>query len=325
MTQDLITIAITCYNAQDSIARAIDSALSQDWPNKEIIVFDDCSSDNSKKIIQSYAEKGVRYLTQDQNIGPGGARANLVNNANGEFVAFFDDDDISAPHRISAQYNRIIDFEQKNGQSMIACYANGQRHYGETYSIDLNVIGQSPIEPHGPAVAENILCFTSLPQGWCGGAMPSCALMARKNVFVQLGNFDPNFRRVEDLDFAVRLALAGGYFIGCDEKLITQYATTGNDKTPDKNLRAEQQLAKKHADYLKPRGLYYHAYHWPELRHYHFTRDYRRFAMCFFGLFMNAPIKTMTHFLKTAFKRYAHEKKITKAVTTSTKVKSCAS
>ena len=48
----LITIGITCYNAEKTIRRAVDSALSQDWPNYEVIVVDDGSTDNSLKILR---------------------------------------------------------------------------------------------------------------------------------------------------------------------------------------------------------------------------------------------------------------------------------
>ena len=48
----LITIGITCFNAENTIANAIKSALNQDWLNFEIIVVDDCSIDNSQNIIK---------------------------------------------------------------------------------------------------------------------------------------------------------------------------------------------------------------------------------------------------------------------------------
>ena len=50
----LITIAITCFNAEKTIERAILSALNQDWPNFEVIIIDDASNDSSKEIIKKY-------------------------------------------------------------------------------------------------------------------------------------------------------------------------------------------------------------------------------------------------------------------------------
>ena len=61
----LITIAITCFNAEKTIERAILSALNQDWPNFEIIIVDDASKDSSKEIIYQYESKikNLQYKT----------------------------------------------------------------------------------------------------------------------------------------------------------------------------------------------------------------------------------------------------------------------
>ena len=93
----LITVGITCFNAEDTIGRAIESALEQDWPNKEIIVVDDISSDGSVEVIKSYSGRGVMLVAHLENTGPGGARKSLLDAANGELLAFFDDDDESFP------------------------------------------------------------------------------------------------------------------------------------------------------------------------------------------------------------------------------------
>jgi len=87
---------------------------------------------------------------------------------------------------------------------------------------------------------------------------------------IKAGGFDSNFRRVEDIDFAVRLALAGGHFIGSAEPIFIQYATESLDKAPEKNLEAELQLVEKHKDYLQSKNRYIYAKKWPLLRYHHF-------------------------------------------------------
>lgn len=94
--------------------------------------------------------------------------------------------------------------------------------------------------------------------------------MARKTTFEAVGGFDPTLRRVEDVDFAIRVALANGHFIGCPERLFIQYATNTADKTPEKNCEAEIRLADKYKDYLVSTGKYYYAKKWPLVRYYHF-------------------------------------------------------
>jgi glycosyltransferase involved in cell wall biosynthesis len=308
----LITIGITCYNARDTIARAITSALAQTWPNKEILIVDDCSTDGSDKIIEEMAGNyaGIRHIRHEHNKGPGGARQTILENAAGEFIAFFDDDDESKPDRIQKQYRKISSYEQKTGEKMIACYASGERIYENGYNKPLPAIGSQGGIPYGPDVADYILFYKRRRKWFYGSGTPTCSLMARRSVLLEAGGFDESFRRIEDLDLAVRLALKGANFTGSPEILFTQYATSAPDKAPEKNLEAEQKLADKHREYLISKGMYKYARLWPEIRYYHFKKDYLRMVGVLLNIFLNRPVKTIIHFFDTAPKRLLHEIKI---------------
>lgn len=308
----LITIGLTCYEAADSIERAIESALLQDWPHKEILIVDDCSTDGSVAVIErvAAAHSSIRLIRHDVNQGPGAARQTLLQNAQGEFLAFFDDDDVSAPQRIRTQYEAIIAYEAQHQADLIACYASGQRIYDNGYVLDIQAIGSRPLVPHGAVVADYLLFFQKNPDFFYGAGTPSCALMARTETIRKIGGFDSGLRRVEDVDFAIRLALAGGHFIGCPEKLYTQQATFAPDKAPEKNRDAEIRLAEKYCDYLQKRGRYSYARTWPRIRYYHFKRQYGRMALALGGLFLRAPIKVSSHLLATGPKRLLHERRM---------------
>ena len=307
--QPLITIGIACYNAGDTVARAVESALAQDWENREIIVVDDKSMDNSVDIVENLAaaHPALRLIRHDTNQGPAAVRQTIIDNAKGGFIAFFDDDDESLPARIKTQYERIISCERETGETLIACYASGKRVYDNGYTVSLNAIGSRPAVPHGTAIADYVLFYGKRPGMFYGAGTPTCALMARKSTFTAAGGFDPAFRRVEDLDFAVRLGLAGGRCIGCPETLFIQHATRGADKSPAKNLEAEIQLAEKHKDYLRSVGRYDYARRWPLVRYHHFTGQHGRMALALLGLFIRAPLKVMRHFFRTAPRRLLHE------------------
>lgn len=306
----LITIGITCYNAQTSIARAIESALAQDWPNFEIIVVDDCSTDNSVSIVEKH--KTVHLIQHEINQGPAGARQTILDNAKGQYIAFFDDDDSSHPNRLTAQYERITQYAQQAQKDLIACYASGERIYENGYKVQLDAIGSKADVPVGQAVANRYLFFASSPKLFFGTGTPSCSLMVRTDILKEAGGFDSNFRRVEDVDFAIRLALKGGHFIGCSENLFTQYATIGADKSPEKNKDAEIQLAEKHKNYLKSVGRYYYAKTWPLLRYYHFKGQYAHLGWTLAKLLVRHPVKTSQHFFTTAPKRFMHERRMKK-------------
>ncbi|NGP18549.1 glycosyltransferase family 2 protein [Devosia aurantiaca] len=135
-------------------------------------------------------------------------------------------------------------------------------------------------------------------------------LMARTTLFEQVGGFDPALRRVEDLDWAIRLALAGGWFIGTEETLFLQHATTGADKSYERNRDAEIALAEKHTDYLRSIRRYHLARNWPVLRYYHFKRDYLSFALQFLRIWLVNPLMATKHILATGPKRLAHERRM---------------
>ena len=87
---DLLTIGITCFNANKTISRAIDSAINQDWLNKEIIIVDDKSNDTSIYQINKYINhKNIKIIIHNKNLGPAGSRNTIINNANGKYIAFF--------------------------------------------------------------------------------------------------------------------------------------------------------------------------------------------------------------------------------------------
>ena len=304
----LVTIGISCYNAEDTIARAINSALSQNWPNTEIVIVDDVSSDGSVEIVRQtiLAHPNARLIQHEENKGPAGARQTIIDNATGTFICFIDDDDEALPERVSTQYQRIINYEKDTGVSLTACYASGTRHYSNDYKMPLVSIGSQGDIPNGVSVADRILFFGGNDNHFFGGGNPSCSLMARKSTFEQVGGFDESFRRVEDMDFAIRLALKEGHFIGCPENLFIQHSTEAADKAPEKNLEAEQKLAQKHKEYLDTIGMFYYAYNWPLVRYYHFKGDYTKMAKTLISLGLRYPIKTTSHFLTTAPKRFFH-------------------
>ena len=312
--QDMITIGITCFNASDTIARAVDSALKQEWDNLEILIVDDCSTDNSAALIEKKfkGNSKVRLIKHEKNLGVAAARQTIIDNAKGDFIAFFDDDDQSKPTRIKTQHQRIIDYEKNNNIKLVACYASGKRIYPNGYELKINAIGSRPVTPKGSDVADYLLFYRKKPKLFYGAGTPTCALMARKDTFDKAGGFDPSFRRVEDIDFAVRLALMGGHFIGCPEELFIQHATQGGDKSPEKNMEAEVMLAHKHKEYLRSVGRYEYATRWPLIRYHHFTGHHGRMLAQLLALFVKSPIKTASHFFYTAPRRLIHEIKMRK-------------
>jgi glycosyltransferase involved in cell wall biosynthesis len=309
----LVTIGLTCFNAHDTIARAISSVRAQDWPNIEVLIVDDASTDGSLACAQAAiaGDPRARIIRHRHNTGPGGARHTILSNARGEFVAFFDDDDQSLPSRTSNQVATLMAYEQRTGARLIACYASGIRRYPNGHILSLPAIGSRGVEaPNGPAVADYLLIYRRRPSWFYGSGTPACALLARRGTFTAAGGFDVNLRRVEDADFAIRLAMLGGHFVGSADTLFVQYATSAADKAPEKNLEAQLYLAAKNEPYLRSIGRYYYARHWPKLRYWHFKRRYGRFLLELAGLCAHHPVEVMAQLLTTGPRRLRHERRI---------------
>ena len=256
MFEPLITIGITCFDASSTIDRAILSAVRQEWSNKEIIVVDDCSQDNSWQTLERLAEEhSVTLIRHARNKGVAAARNTLLAAAQGEFIAYFDDDDESYPQRLTKQWRRMVDYESQHHCEFVLCTA--VRHVAINGKIDhqSTALGQAAPEPRGEMVADYFLGLDQ-KKGIAWGLFGTCALMARVSAIRKLGGFDPRFRRRAEWDLAVRAAFRGAHFIAVNEPLIIQNKTRSDDKGGAIPLKYAMMLRQKYKDYLSKRKLY---------------------------------------------------------------------
>ena len=101
----LVSILIPAYNAQPWIAETIRSALGQTWPNKEVIVVDDGSTDRTLRVAQQFEAKGVRVVTQP-NQGAAAARNTAFSFSQGDYIQWLDADDLLSPHKVAHQMEK---------------------------------------------------------------------------------------------------------------------------------------------------------------------------------------------------------------------------
>ncbi len=264
---DLISIGITCYNAEDTVEKAVRSAQAQTWANLEIIAVDDFSSDGSWPVLERLAKDDarVRIVRHPENYGVGRARNTILEHARGAFIAFFDDDDESSPERVAVQHRRIVAYEQATGAGLVACYAATLHRYPDgstTYSSALGM--DATPAPAGQDVARLILLGKPPREG--AGPAPACSLMARRAVYDAVGGFDANLRRHEDTDFNLRLSLRGAHFAGVAAPLVTQTMTFTADKRIAAERRNALDLIEKHRDVLERWHWYEFARLWCEMK-----------------------------------------------------------
>jgi glycosyltransferase involved in cell wall biosynthesis len=116
MTQELVSIITPSYNCSDYIAATIEAIQRQTYSNWELLITDDCSTDNSVSVIEKYAssDSRIRLLRLDKNSGAGAARNNSIALASGRYIAFCDSDDVWLPTKLERQ----IEFLRKTGATV---------------------------------------------------------------------------------------------------------------------------------------------------------------------------------------------------------------
>ncbi|NWK74508.1 glycosyltransferase [Acinetobacter sp. SwsAc6] len=102
MNTPLVTVYIPTYNRVDLLKRAVESVRNQTYTNLEIIIVDDCSTDNTHKYLKEVSglDQRIRYFIKEKNSGACVSRNIAIENANGEYITGLDDDDYFLKNRI---------------------------------------------------------------------------------------------------------------------------------------------------------------------------------------------------------------------------------
>ena len=108
---ELVSIIMPSYNTAEYIKESIDSVLAQTYTNWELIIVDDCSTDNTDAVIALFEDKRIRYFKNERNSGAAVSRNRALREAKGRYIAFLDSDDLWVPEKLEKQ----IDFIKRNG------------------------------------------------------------------------------------------------------------------------------------------------------------------------------------------------------------------
>lgn len=176
MDRPLVSVIVAVSNGACYLAQALESVLSQTYRRVELIVVDDGSVDNSDKVARS--RKEVRYISQD-NKGLAVARNAGVNAAQGELVAFIDQDDLWAPNKLDSQVDCLLQNpEIQYVNAWVKLFIEPGSRLRTGYTEDF--LGQAHV-----------------------GRTPG-TLVARKTVFDLVGMFSADFRIACDVEWFKR-------------------------------------------------------------------------------------------------------------------------
>lgn len=184
----MISVIIPTYNRANYLSEAIDSVLAQTYKNYEIIVVDDGSTDNTRKVLEKYSNK-IRYIYQE-NKGPSAARNNGIKNAKGELIAFLDSDDAWLPEKLERQ----LELFRKNDELGLVSSAY--------YSCDEYFNLPTLVREKDLSTKRKIL-----PKLFVKNLFATPTIVVKKKCFTRVGLFNENYKFGEDWDMWIRIAL----------------------------------------------------------------------------------------------------------------------
>jgi len=232
-----VSILIPCYNAQKWVAQAIESALNQTYPNKEVIVVDDGSDDSSLEVVKRF--KDHVYWETGPNKGGNVARNRLLDLSTGEWLQYLDADDYLLPDKIEQQVKHLTHVPSADIIYSPTIYEHWQN------GISQRQICSIP-EPRDPCV---LLARWFLPQ--------TGSPLWRKQTLLDIGGWKLDQPCCQEHELYLRLLIAGKQFEYCPHAgaVYRQWSESTLCKK-DKSRTQEQRLLIKDQleDYLKQQG-----------------------------------------------------------------------
>lgn len=194
-----VTIGLPTYNrAEHFLVPALECALAQDWDNLEIIVSDNCSTDNTREIVTSYDDPRLRYVRQEENIGANNNFNFCVNEAQGAYFLLYPDDDVIDPDLVSSCMEA----------------AAGVSDYGVIRAGTRLIDGEGKLIREVPNRATG-LDYNRFFRGWMKGHFTSyvCSTFFNTRMLRDVGGFQSRHGLYQDLMAVAKLIARGGH---CD-------------------------------------------------------------------------------------------------------------
>lgn len=196
----LVSILIPCHNAAPWLAATLESTLAVTWPEREIIVVDDGSTDASLDILRNYEGRGIRVIEQP-NRGASAARNAALRAARGDWFQFLDADDLLAPDKIANQLTR---------PALIGPNTTFTSAWGRFRE-----------DPRTAIFVDSPLCATLAPREfllrYCNHdcMMHPAAWLVPRAVALQAGPWDETLSLNDDGEYFARVALASDRLVYC--------------------------------------------------------------------------------------------------------------
>lgn len=204
-----VSVIVPAYNASAYIREAVDSALEQVYPSIEVIVVDDGSTDETRRILRGYGSR-IQVIHQP-NSGSAAACNTGVHAAKSAWIAFLDADDIWLPDKLSRQFAECGDKQISHTDSMC---------FGENLP---DAIRRSSFEPpYSGRVLRELLVRNFITKS---------SVLMRRDLFLECGGFEPGYLGVEDWPFWLKVC--ADHELGYLPEAVVRYRVHPKSKSMD--------------------------------------------------------------------------------------------
>lgn len=226
--EPLLSVIIPTYNRGRLILNSVTSVLNQTYKNIELIVVDDCSTDNTEEILKSINDSRIKYVKLEKNSGACVARNKGIEISRGEFIAFNDSDDLWLPEKINSQ----LDFLYENNAEISFCKM-------ECRTPENNFIHNFPnIEFDRKISYKDLLKYNSAS---------TQTIFGKTDCFKEI-IFDATMPRLQDWDEVLRLSQKFSVFYQNKILVHTFFQKDSISTHPEKGVLAMEMLFEKHKD-----------------------------------------------------------------------------
>jgi glycosyltransferase involved in cell wall biosynthesis len=209
-----VSVCIPVYNGSDYIAESIQSVLEQTYRDFELIVCDNCSSDNTPDIVKSFHDPRLTYVRNERNLGLSGNESRCLELANGEYICIFHHDDVMLPDNLERKV-KLLDEHPEVGfvHSNITVIDSK----GEVVSWNIwNEDSRRDYVDDGLTVFSRYLAYSPL-----GASIFIGAVLARRDCYNHFGGFSERLPHCSDSEMWMRMLLF--YKVACIGAPLVKY------------------------------------------------------------------------------------------------------
>lgn len=204
MNHPKISVLIPAYNHENYIKDAIDSVLNQSYANFELLITDDCSTDNTVQIIKSYSDVRITGIFFSENQGTIRALNHLLRMAKGEYIAVLGSDDVWERNKLEKQLEVL-----ERDSNLAACFS-----WATIINQNSEILDDELVFPIHIFNGENSDRHQALREFYVSGNhFCHSSVLIRKSVHEKIGKYNLAYRQLHDFDLWVRLLLEYNVFM----------------------------------------------------------------------------------------------------------------